>query len=475
MWGGGTYLSACSRRKIVFLDRIYQSNSSCSRVGCRVLLGLCKTRPCGEQPGSRPAGAQGRVRAGRARPRRRVPEASFLAPPLARRRPAGTCLGGRSPAAPAAPPGTTQRASANVRANKRLALPALWRLSRLCVSCASAGPGAASRGAARGARGRLCPFTPSFGRRVVSRKRRPGGRRTASRGAWGAASAAGRAAPCICGGQGWDGEAPSAAASAPGFLLPGSLESPLVGCHRRGGGRGHPHPPRGSLSQRANGSSLLRPPRPHTCPHPPRSPAAPGALTCPAAHLPGLPCARGGPSCGSDLPGGLHRSRPVLSWPLPSARNFVFVACALSQLLPCTPLLVYVVVPRSIDPRTDQRRGARNRASFPETLVRTTFPEAVTAPSDQQGRFLVGRSCPVTGEDTGPVPRVPCHLTCRASTSSRRFKLRSDWPQGQGGDRRAAGETREHRAAGRVPSVTSRLPASPPQPRRPRSLPPSGH
>lgn len=86
--GGGTYLSACSRRKIVFLDRIYQSNSSCSRVGCRVLLGLCKTRPRGEQPGSRPAGAQGRVRAGRARPRRRVPEAeaAFLAPPLARPR-----------------------------------------------------------------------------------------------------------------------------------------------------------------------------------------------------------------------------------------------------------------------------------------------------------------------------------------------------------------------------------------------------
>lgn len=272
--GGGTYLSACSRRKIVFLDRIYQSNSSCSRVGCRVLLGLCKTRPRGEQPGSRPAGAQGRVGAGRARPRRRVPEAeaAFLAPPLARRRPAGTCLGGRSPAAPAAPPGTTQRASANVRANERLALPAPWRLSRLCVSCASAGPGAASRGAARGARGRLCPFTPSFGRRVVSRKRRPGGRRAASRGAWGPASAAGRAAPCICGGQGWDGEAPSAAASAPGFLLPGSLESPLVGCHRRGGGRGHPHPPRGSLSQRANGSSLLRPPAP---PHlPPPAPLA---------------------------------------------------------------------------------------------------------------------------------------------------------------------------------------------------------
>lgn len=67
----------------------------------------------------------------------------------------------------------------------------------------------------------------------------------------------------------------------------------------------------------------------------------------------------------------------------------------------------------------------------------------------------------MTGEDTGPVPRVPCHLMCRASASSRRFKLRSDWPQGQGGDRRAAGETREHRAAGRVPSVTSRLPAQP--------------
>lgn len=141
--------------------------------------------------------ARRRAGSGQSRPSapwRRVPEAeaAFLAPPLARRRAAGTCLGGRSPAAPAAPPGTTQRASANVRANERLALPALWRLSRLCVSASPAPP----RGLAppaEGPRGRLCPFTPSFGRRGVSRKRRPGGRRAASRGAWGPVSAAGRA------------------------------------------------------------------------------------------------------------------------------------------------------------------------------------------------------------------------------------------------------------------------------------------
>lgn len=84
--------------------------------------------------------------------------------------------------------------------------------------------------------------------------------------------------------------------------------------------------------QRANGSSPPPPcPFPHTRPAAPQAtaplPARPlprAALTCPAADLPGVPRARGGRPTVSDLPMGLHHSHPVLSWPLLSARNFVF-------------------------------------------------------------------------------------------------------------------------------------------------------
>lgn len=94
--------------------------------------------------------------------------------------------------------------------------------------------------------------------------------------------------------------------------------------------------------QRANGSSPPPPcPFPHTRPAAPQAtaplPARPlprAALTCPAADLPGMPRARGGRPTVSDLPMGLHHSHPVLSWPLSSARNFVF--CPPCPLLACS-------------------------------------------------------------------------------------------------------------------------------------------
>lgn len=169
-----------------------------------------------------------------------------------------------------------------------------------CQPPSSRGTATAKGRTARGARGRLRPFTSTFGRRVVSQKglfqkRCPlqgGGQPPGGLGD--CASAAGRASLCICRGWVGTGEALpslavrvfSAAASASASPCWTLWKAHRLACHRHGG-HGRPHPPHGLLSPQGewqfSPSSVPRPPTP---------------ARSPAAQLPGVPHARGGPSDG---------------------------------------------------------------------------------------------------------------------------------------------------------------------------------
>lgn len=167
----------------------------------------------------------------------------------------------------------------------------------------------------------------------------PAGGRTASRGHWGTVHQLQGGPPCASA-EGWVGTGEalpclavrvfSAAASASASPC-WTLESSSVGlAPSRRPRPSTPSPWLAFPAGRMAVLSLLCAPSPHTCPLTccPGGPSPillPSCLACPM-HVGGRPMV-------SDLPVGLHHSRPVLSWPLSLARNFVF--CPLRPLPAC--------------------------------------------------------------------------------------------------------------------------------------------